>query len=183
MSLSPSDAQSALKDIEKTENRAAASQHGRHAAPHLVMWGIVWMIGYAVSAARPDMSWLWAPLTIGGVIGSVILGYLANRGERNDFGRRYGLSFIGIFMFVAGVLFLMQPATSAGLGAFIPLVVGHYYFLVGVWTRGWRMLPLGVAITVLTLVGHFILPEYFGYWMAAVGGGGLILGGLWMRSV
>ena len=42
---------------------------------------------------------------------------------------------------------------------------------------------LAALIAVLTLIGFFYLPVYFGLWMAVVGGGGLILGGLWLRSV
>ena len=53
---------------------------------------------------------------------------------------------------------------------------------IGLWTRGWRMLPLGLALIALTTLGYFMLPNHFLYWMAGVGGGGLILGGLWLRS-
>jgi hypothetical protein len=44
-------------------------------------------------------------------------------------------------------------------------------------------LPLGLALIGFTALGYFAMPQQFLYWMAAVGGGGLILGGLWMRSV
>ena len=43
-------------------------------------------------------------------------------------------------------------------------------------------MPLGLALIGLTALGYFVMPEYFRYWMAAVGGGGLIVGGLWMRN-
>ena len=33
----------------------------------------------------------------------------------------------------------------------------------------------------LTLIGYFFIGESFELWMAIVNGGGLILGGLWMR--
>lgn len=39
----------------------------------------------------------------------------------------------------------------------------------------------GVAITALTLIGYFFIGEAFPLWMGFVNGGGLILGGLWMR--
>jgi hypothetical protein len=34
---------------------------------------------------------------------------------------------------------------------------------------------------VLTIVGFFVLPAIFMLWMAVVGGGALVLGGLWLR--
>ncbi len=38
-----------------------------------------------------------------------------------------------------------------------------------------------LAVTVLTLAGFLWLGEAFDLWMAFVNGGGLVLGGLWMR--
>ena len=69
-----------------------------------------------------------------------------------------------------------------GLATLIPLAVGVYYAFIDIWTKAWRMMPLGLALIGLTTLGYFMLPEYFRYWMAAVGGGGLIVGGLWMRN-
>ena len=37
------------------------------------------------------------------------------------------------------------------------------------------------AASALSVIGHFLSGEAFNLWMAAVNGGGLILGGLWMR--
>ena len=77
---------------------------------------------------------------------------------------------------------IVRPLDYGQVSAIFPLVVGIFYSLIGIWTKGWRMLPLGLAIIGLTTFGYFVLPEQFLYWMAAVGGGGLILGGLWMRT-
>ena len=183
MALSPAEAQSALKDIEKTENRAAASQHGRMAAPHLIIWGVIWAIGYLIGAIRPGISWIWIPLIIGGVIGSYIQDRRVSAGKVSGFSWRYGASFAVIFVFIFALMAIMRPTEVNQIGAFYPLVIGLYYTFAGIWTKGWRMLPLGLAMMALTVTGYFFLPDYFLYWMAAVGGGGLILGGLWMRSV
>jgi len=45
-----------------------------------------------------------------------------------------------------------------------------------------RLLVTGIGVYVLTLAGYFLLPQIFQLWMAAVGGGGLIIGGLWLRT-
>ena len=44
-------------------------------------------------------------------------------------------------------------------------------------------MAIGLAITVLTLIGYFYIAGAFPLWMAFVNGGGLILGGLWMRRI
>jgi len=185
MVLSLAEAQCALKDIEKTENRTAASQHGRASAPYLIMWGIIWAIGYGATASMPQLSWIWATLVAGGIIGSIILGVLQSRtyARGAEFGWRYFASFaiIGVFLAVFGSV--LSPLDYNQISAFFPLVIGLFYCFIGIWTKGWRMLPLGLALIALTTLGYFTMPQQFLYWMAAVGGGGLILGGLWMRSV
>jgi hypothetical protein len=59
-----------------------------------------------------------------------------------------------------------------------------FYAIMGLW-RGTRFLVTGVAVTLLTLFGFFYLRDFalFCYWMAAVGGGALVLAGLWLRKV
>ncbi len=52
--------------------------------------------------------------------------------------------------------------------------------MVGLWL-GPGFLVIGLGITVLTLIGYFFVGAYFELWMAFVNGGGLVLGGLWMR--
>jgi len=56
-----------------------------------------------------------------------------------------------------------------------------FYCLAGLWF-GRAFIVIGLAITVLTLIGYlFITGGMFLLWMAAVNGGGLVLSGLWMR--
>lgn len=184
MSLSPAEAQTALKDIEKTENRTAASQHARASAPYLIMWGVIWAIGYAITAAAPRYSWAWAALIVAGIAGSVVLSVMQSRtlGRGREFGWRYFASFSALGVFLAVLLSIMQPLDSNQTSAVFPLVIGVFYCFIGIWTKGWRMLPLGLALIGLTALGYALLPQAFLYWMAGVGGGGLILGGLWLRA-
>jgi len=53
--------------------------------------------------------------------------------------------------------------------------------MAGLWF-GTIFIAIGLAVTALTLVGYFFIGEAFPLWMAFVNGGGLILGGLWMRQ-
>lgn len=182
MSLSPAEAQLALKDIEKTENRSAALQHHRNSAPYLIQWGVVWAIGYTITASAPQISWAWAPLIAVGVIGSILLARRQSTVQSEGFGWRYFASFAVIAIFIYALIAVMGPITYNQMSAVFPLVIGIYYAFIGLWTRGWRMLPLGLALIALTTIGYFMLPEHFLYWMAGVGGGGLIVGGLWLRS-
>ncbi len=48
---------------------------------------------------------------------------------------------------------------------------------------GHTFAAIGLGISALTLIGFFSIGEAFPLWMAFVNGGGLILGGLWMRRI
>ena len=88
-----------------------------------------------------------------------------------------------VLFFAFGILW------SVGLGHFGPRQLGVFwptyfmmiYTIVGLWV-GAAFVAIGLGITALTLIGYFLVDgATFLLWMAVVNGGGLILGGLWMR--
>jgi hypothetical protein len=79
----------------------------------------------------------------------------------------------------------MPPLERFGpcqLGTFWPLYFMLFYTLAGLWF-GHAFVAIGLDISALTLIGFFYIGEAFPLWMAFVNGGGLILGGLWMRRI
>ena len=66
------------------------------------------------------------------------------------------------------------------LGAFWPIYFMTMYAIAGLWF-GHAFIAIGAIVIALTLVGYFRLGDAFDLWMAFVNGGGLVLGGLWMR--
>jgi hypothetical protein len=66
------------------------------------------------------------------------------------------------------------------MGEFVPLLVATTYVLLGIWIGG-RYAAIGIVIAILTMVGFLLLPAHFLLWMAGVGGGALILTGLWLH--
>ena len=89
---------------------------------------------------------------------------------------------IDIMFFLLATFLVMRPANPMVSGAFVPLIVATVYAIFGIW-KGLRFLFAGIAVAALTLIGFFLLPQWFLIWMAAVGGGSLILVGLWLRTV
>jgi hypothetical protein len=187
MSLSPEEARDALRDVEKTARRSATIHGYEMLAPYLILWGVIWMIAYTVTDLWPRQGgqWAWPVLGTLGWLASMVLGWRRKAADvsRTDLSLKWFLAFIAYAVFVAGVGAIMKPTTDAQVGAFVPMVVALSYALVGIFFNATRMTIAGATLAALTLGGFFLLPAHFGLWMAFVGGGALILAGVWMRQV
>jgi hypothetical protein len=183
MTLSRDEAASALSDISKTEQRSWKLFGYRNGgAPHLFLWGAIWMIAYSASYFRPHWTLVWPVLAVVGSIGSFWFGWRVKGGRTGAFSWRFGGTFLAVLLFIGALFAILPPHTDAQVAAFFPILVALFYLLIGVWMEGPRMIVLGLAIGALTLFGFFDLAPYFALWMAVVGGGGMILGGFWLRS-
>jgi hypothetical protein len=195
MSLSPGQAAENLKEIEKTARRSAEAHEYAHSSPQFILWGLIWVAGYAGSYLLPNygvshgINWLWFGLVVIGVVGSSVLGRrryrdlapeAAARGKAIGF--RWGMTIFVFYAFMFATFAVMRPTNPAAIGAFVPLLIAAIYCVWGIW-QGLRFLYAGIAVGALTLIGWFWLPQYFLPWMAAVGGSSLILVGLWLKKV
>jgi hypothetical protein len=183
MTVTRDDAQQTLREMTQTVRRSSAAYSYYQSAPHLLLWGVIWVVGYGLSYWRPQLWELWPILCAAGIAGSVTIGMRmkAHQGAVRDL--RPIATVVAVTLLI-GALFAILPAYAIGrsAGAFFPLLVAFYYALIGIWAHAVRMLILGVALAALTLAAFFLIPGFFPLWMAIVGGGGLILGGLWLRS-
>jgi hypothetical protein len=68
------------------------------------------------------------------------------------------------------------------ISTFWPVYFMMMYSIAGLWF-GYAFIGIGLLVSALTLIGYFYAGNAFDLWMAFVNGGGLILGGLWMRRV
>lgn len=184
MPIPPQEAANALRDIEHTQQHSGQIYHYQKSSPHLFLWGVVWIIGYAVTYARPTWYLLWPFLAVIGIIGSFLVSRLIpTAGSRTALGWRYAATFVAVALFIEALFAILPPKSSLQIDALFPLLVAIWYVLLGVWTRGGRIALLGLALGLLTVCGYFWLQHYFLLWMAGVGGGALILGGFWLRRV
>jgi len=181
MPMTPTEAADALRDIEQTGRRSGQAFGYRYSGPYFILWGLVWIVGYAgTDLARDKANYLWLALIVAGAIGSAIVGRASSRRSAKAGWQSAGLVLI-IFLFIAATYAVMGPVKPKAAAAFVPLIAAAAYSAVGLWA-GLRWVIAGAAIAALTLGGFFLIHEHFNLWMAAVGGGGLVLAGLWMRS-
>lgn len=185
MPLSRSEASDALRDIRKTERRAFSAYGYRAVAPYLMLWGVVWFAGYGGTDLWPwTASWLWPAVTLLGFLLSAAMGMsrkTGKAGQSSAIGWRIVGTWLIVALFIVGAIVLLKPKDGAQIGAFIALLVGATYGVIGLW-GGARLAVAGFVICALTLAGYYTLHAHFGLWMAVVGGGTLMLSGLWLTK-
>lgn len=180
--ISPQQAADALKQADAAEKRSAQAYRYQRFAPYLFLWGVIWVVGYGASDLIPHWSgWVWLGLILVALAVSIAIGHGAiSSRPKNSW--HYVLFFTTVWAFFASTYAVMGPLRGVQQGAFPPLVVAFLYILLGLWT-GSRLVIAGLAVGVLTLGGFFYLPQHFLLWEGFVGGGALILAGLWFRRV
>jgi hypothetical protein len=182
MPMTPSDAELALQDIAQTAHSSARLYGYRRASPHLILWGVIWVIGYGKDFFLGNSPLAWPLLTLLGALGSAWLVWRMARDGAEQGAWRYGATAFAVCLFIGSTFAILPPRTSAQISAFFPMLVALFYSLVGIWTRGLRMVVAGAVIAALTLAGYFMFPQIFLAWMALLGGGALIVGGFWLRT-
>jgi hypothetical protein len=188
MAITQAEAASALRDVEAATDRTVTMRAYSFASPHLVLWGLVWIAGYGLMGALPLEQWgmAWALLNGVGAGGSALLGYRSRVAARHAGLRAPGVCamLVAIFfvcLFIVAVYVVFAPTRPEPYLVFPALVLGLVYVVAGVWKMR-RMAVIGAAVFILALAGYALLQPWLAYWLAAVGGGGLVLGGLWLRK-
>jgi hypothetical protein len=194
--MSVEQATAALQEVARTQNRASILRGYEHGAPHFLLWGFIWLVGYAGTDLFPAYAGtLWLVLDLLGVGGGFLIvraaaaataatsaaAYASVYGAtKRQVGWRYGAVGVSFLAFMIATYYVMGAHTSAQFGAFPALLMGLLYTLAGIW-RGVRWAVVGITVFSLTVVGYVLLGTHFLLWMSVCGGGTLLLTGLWMR--
>ena len=193
MVISSTEAAEALRDIAQTDRRTRVSSAYQIASPHLILWGLIWVAGYTGSGLTPPDKWglVWLPLILVGVIGAIALGMRAGA-QRTESGETRGAGFsasraatlaIAIGLFIGSVYFVFAPVSPLPYLVFPALITALIYVLLGGLMGLPRYTAIGAVMFLVTMAGFIYAKPVLPFWIAAAGGGGLVLGGLWMRKV
>ncbi len=179
MMISVKEAEAALAEVKQATARSAELRGYQSFAPHLMYWGLLWGIGYAVSYFAAGIAGIvWLVISLFGWTGDLVIVKIDHRRAVTDY--RFFLVLLTFAAFAVGSILVMAPRGPNQVGAFIPMLIGASYVIVGVFGLP-RLAWTGAGMFSLTLFGFFALPHVFLLWMAVVGGGGCVLGGLWLR--
>ncbi|MBW7962843.1 hypothetical protein [Bradyrhizobium sp. BR 10261] len=178
------EASAALAEIDDIVQRLRQSQLYELASLGAIWWGALVFAGNLVTWAWPRYAgYAWPAVDIMGVGGLVALRWLTpSRVHGAAFDVRVPLVFVLFFAFGYICTELLGHFGPREQGAFWPLYFMLFYMLAGLWF-GTAFVAIGISIAALTLIGYFYIGAAFPLWMAFVNGGGLILGGLWMRRI
>jgi hypothetical protein len=174
-------ASEALTEIEEIVRRVRQSRIYNLASLMMIMWGALVFAGYVATWLVPRNGGIvWIVIYAMGIAGSFVVSKYDHAREGV---RTFDLRMLAAFaLFVAFGIFCswFGHFTPRQLGTFWPVYFMLVYTIAGLWA-GYAFVAIGLGITALTLIGYFFAGDWFDLWMAVVDGGGLMLGGLWMR--
>ena len=185
INITKNDAKTALRDAGRAGEHSLTLFNYGIASPYLLVWGILWIVAGIIGAISPDNTGVgWLVVDTLGIIttGYLLVGdsqYFAKNGVRSQ-----GLSYISSITVVAAFIIMtfviFAPVSGVEIQTFITILIASIYMILGFWT-GRRLSVIGVVLAVLVLSAFFYTPTQFPLIVSILGGGALILGGLWMQ--
>jgi quinol-cytochrome oxidoreductase complex cytochrome b subunit len=194
--ITPEEARASLAEIDRIAllTRQMIARGG--SAPIVILWGVIWMIGYATMQFFPEAPrWFWLILDVVGIAGSIRFGRWSRKSPvKFANGGRIGISWLILFAFAVIWLTILgpwdpnahrlanyAPDLDRKIAAYWATVPMFAYVLMGLWLDRF-FVWLGALVTLATLGGYFFLANYFFLWMAVIGGGSLVVSGLFIRK-
>ncbi len=183
MNISPEEAQEALAAIELTKARM---QKGKgYAGYYLMIWGVVWFIGFLVSqylqATPAVVGWTWGGLILAAMISCTVMGVQQGKYVRSRMGPRVGYFYFTLFAFTALWYIVMTPQSTKQGAMFFITIIMFAGTVIGIFSRAVSTIIGCVSLTILAIVGYYLLPGYFFLWEAIFGGLAMVVIGLSLR--
>lgn len=182
MNVTRDEALTALEAVREIEARTRRAVNLAGGGPILMIWGIVWLLGYLGGAVYPDgrQGLIWAVVNALGLAGTALVVSRLGRRVHDPIGPRIGL--LWFFLVGYGLLWvwLARPEDSHTIGLMAATIAMFGYVVLGLWIDvifTW----IGLAVTALGLIGYFLLPDLFDIWMAVLGGGALFASGAYIH--
>src|SRR6266550_4149422 len=167
------EASKALSDINDVVRRVRQSQIYNLTSVLMIWWGALVFAGNIATWLWPRYDgYIWIAVNMAGILGSLALsgsGYSVT-GVRT-FNIRMLVAYLLFFAFGHFCTDVLGHFTPRQQGTFWPIYFMLFYVIAGLWF-GYAFVGIGIAITVLTLIGYFFVTGFtFLLWMAVVNRG------------
>ena len=171
-----------LAEIEQTQQRSAQYLGYWRQGPTVQLWGLVWIIAHIACYFLPASAGpIWLVCDAIGFAGTALLRlrHSADDSSQRQTDRR--LMWAGCILLAFGAIasMLIGPRGRA-IEVFWTCLFMSAYMLHGLWF-GLRWTVLGALVIAVSLLAYFSHSPWYELIMAAAAGGGLLLGGTWMR--
>lgn len=172
--MEPEEAREALELVREATSRTRRAVAQSGIGSLFIIWGVVWFLGYLGSQwLREAAGYLWLVLDTLGGVATAIVATRASKRFRTPFGWRVAFLWLALMAYGGILLWIAWPIPGARFLVFITVFVCFGYVVIGLWFSS-QVLVAGLALTALAIAGWLVVPAYIGYWMAVLGGGGLI---------
>ncbi len=178
MDVTPQEAKDLFGQTDTMANLMRNHTLYRRIGPTLILWGIIWLICFPLTALAPAHSgWIWLIGDGIGFVGSALTMRRSNAGIRcksSGIMRSRVLWFwVAFLAYGCFWMYLLAPAGNARAVVFIVTLVMFAYVTMGLLLRVRFMVWLGLAVTLFALVGYVLFanrPQMLNLWMGISGG-------------
>lgn len=179
MAVTQEEALASLEAINNVNAQMRKSIAGGAAPYYLLLWGIVWIVGFTADQFLPQTiaGWIWIGM---GITIGILSGFLSARFHakvRSPLTKRISFLWLAIFAFGALWIWITQPLDAPQVSIMVVTIVMFGYVIMGIFFGG-ILTWVGLGITALALIGYYFLQEWYSLWMAFIGGGTLFITGL-----
>ena len=186
MNISHDEAEESLKAVQTMMQKTRRSISSSGAYLFLVFTGLIWLIGFtATQFLSPEITRnIWVISSIAGSAAAFFVGSRNDKRVRSASTSMYAKRIILFWLFLAmmcvACIVIAQPGDPKQVIMLITLFIMIGQLGMGLlfsFSTVWWVLP----ITVLSLIGYFLLPQFFYLWMGVLVGGGMTILGLYIR--
>lgn len=189
MNISKEDAEQSLTLIQKTTKQTVKSLVASYDSSILIVWGTVWLIAFVGTHFFLKWVWLiWISLCFAGSFATFLVFYWKYRTgnpiknpEAENIGKKLFWFWALLFIYIGIWINIFSPISGLRINAFICTVIMFAWIISGIWSNSNHLIWLGLAVTAVTLIGFYIIPNsYYCLWMASAGSMPIIGTGLYM---
>ncbi len=186
MNISPSEAEEALAAIQIMTQKTRHSIASGSAYISLIITGVVWLIGFTATQflTAPLIVWIWIVTSIVGSALATFIGIRAGKRVRIASsavtGKRIATFWVLLILFAAAIVAVAHPTDGKQITMLIILLAMIGQMGMGLllsFSATWWTVP----VAAVALIGYFFALDWFFLWMGLLGGGTMIILGLYIR--
>ena len=186
MNVSPSEAEEALAAIQTMTQKTRLSIASGSAYISLIITGVVWLIGFTATQflTAPLIVWIWVATSLVGGSFATFMGIRTGKRVRAASsaltGKRIAIFWAMLTLFSAAIIAVAHPTDGKQITLLIILLALIGQMGLGLllsFSATWWTVP----VAAVALTGYFLAPDWFYLWMGLLGGGVMIILGVYVR--